>query len=125
MRVDVDVADPLHSEARSQRLNHDTQVIKHAKAGGTARACVVVSTDWLEGAARLLLHDPVKALESGTGDHGSPFEDTWEGRHIAAAEIAVVEIIIADSPEMLLKLVLLPKPLGPNTAVVEIAIADL
>jgi hypothetical protein len=73
----------------------------------------------------LPFHDPVKALESGTGDHGSPFKNTWEGRHIAAAEIAVVEIIIADSPEMLLKLVLLPKPLGPNTAVVEIAIADL
>jgi hypothetical protein len=52
----------LHSEARSQRLNHDTQVIKHAKAGGTAGACVVVSTDWLEGAARLPLHDPVEAL---------------------------------------------------------------
>jgi hypothetical protein len=73
----------------------------------------------------LSLHDPVKALESGAGDHGPPFEDAWKGWRIAAPETVVVAIIIADSPEMLLKLVLLPKPLGPNTAVVEITIADL
>ena len=75
MRVDVDVANPLQSEARSQRLDHDTLVVKHAEAGGTAGACVVVSTDWLEGAACLPLYDLVKALESGTGDHGPPLED--------------------------------------------------
>jgi hypothetical protein len=72
----------------------------------------------------LPLHDPVEALESGTGDHGPAFEDTREGRRIAV-EIAVVEIVIADPPEMLLKLVLLPEPLGPSMAVAEIAITDL
>jgi hypothetical protein len=85
---------------------------------------VVVSTDWLEGAARLLLHDPVKALESGTGDYSPAFEDTREGWRIAV-EIAVAEMAIADPLEMLLKLMLLPEPLGPSMAAAEIAIADL
>jgi hypothetical protein len=85
---------------------------------------VVVSTDWLEGAARLPLHDAVKALESGTGDHSPTFKDTRKGWCIVV-EIAIVEIPIADPSEMLLKLMLLPEPLGPSMAVAKIAIADL
>jgi hypothetical protein len=85
---------------------------------------VVVATDGLEGAARLSLRDPVEALESGSGDHGPPFEDTGEGRRIAV-EIAVVEIAISDPPEMLLKLMLLPESVGPSAAAAKIAIADL